>query len=162
MPLNTQTQKESKSQFITVGSKPLKSEDFRKILYEGQKVELDSVALSKVQESHSFLKTFSRDKLIYGINTGFGPMAQYRISEQDRLDLQYNLIRSHCTGAGKRLSDINVKSAMICRLSSLMQGYSGIHPEVVHLLKDLINNFLNMVGLAQVVIWCNLHTYPLT
>ena len=140
MPLNTETKKENKSQFITVGKTPLTSLDFHKILYEGQKIQLDNSALNKVEESYAFLKTFSKDKLIYGINTGFGPMAQYRISEQDRLDLQYNLIRSHCTGAGKRLSDIFVKSAMICRLSSLMQGYSGIHPEVVHLLKDLINN----------------------
>src|SRR3954465_5033128 len=139
MPSNTQTQKENKSQFITVGNTPLTIHDFHKILYEGQQIELDSAALKKVEESHSFLKTFSKDKLIYGINTGFGPMAQYRISDQDRIDLQYNLIRSHCTGAGKRLSDIFVKSAMICRLSSLMQGYSGIHAEVVHLLKDLIN-----------------------
>ncbi|HET6225871.1 MAG TPA: aromatic amino acid ammonia-lyase [Bacteroidia bacterium] len=140
MPSNTQTQKESKSQFITVGTTPLTSSDFHKILYEGQKVELDHTALKKVEESHAFLKTFSTDKLIYGINTGFGPMAQYHISDQDRIELQYNLIRSHCTGAGKRLGDIYVKSAMICRLTSLMQGYSGIHTEVVHLLRDLINH----------------------
>lgn len=140
MPSKTQTEKENKAQFITIGKKPLTTEDFHKILYQGQKVELDSSALAKVEESYSFLKTFSKDKLIYGINTGFGPMAQYHISEQDRLDLQYNLIRSHCTGAGKRLPDIFVKSSMICRLSSLMQGYSGIHPEVVNLLKELINH----------------------
>lgn len=133
------TKTEDKSQMIKIGGTPLTIEDFNKILYKGQKIELDEAALAKVEESFSFLKTFSKDKLIYGINTGFGPMAQYRISEQDRIDLQYNLIRSHCTGAGNRLSDIFVKSSMICRLTSLMQGYSGIHPEVVILLKELIN-----------------------
>ena len=125
---------------INVGTKPLTADDFHKVLYAGEKIGLDPAALKKVEESHEFLKDFSKNKLIYGINTGFGPMAQYKISESDQLDLQYNLIRSHTTGAGKRLSDINVKSAMICRLSSLMQGFSGIHPEVVHLLRDLINN----------------------
>ncbi len=124
---------------ILIGTKPLTSDDFFKILYQGEKIELDAAALKKVAESHEFLKDFSKNKLIYGINTGFGPMAQYKISEQNQLDLQYNLIRSHTTGAGNRLSDINVKSAMICRLSSLMQGYSGIHPEVVELLRNLIN-----------------------
>ncbi|MDF2436176.1 MAG: histidine ammonia-lyase [Bacteroidota bacterium] len=124
---------------INVGTKALTANDFYKILYTGEKIELDNAALTKVTESHEFLKSFSKNKLIYGINTGFGPMAQYKISEEDQLSLQYNLIRSHCTGAGNRLSDINVKSAMICRLSSLMQGFSGIHPEVVVLLKDLIN-----------------------
>ncbi len=125
---------------IYIGAKELKLEDFNKILFLKEKIELDEKALQKVNESHEFLKSFSKDKLIYGINTGFGPMAQYKISEQDQLDLQYNLIRSHCTGAGKRLADTEVKSTMICRLSSLMQGFSGIHPEVVILLKDLINN----------------------
>lgn len=125
---------------IYIGKQPLTANDFYKILYTGEQIDLDPIALAKVNESHEFLKSFSKNKLIYGINTGFGPMAQYKISEQNQLDLQYNLIRSHCTGAGKRLSDINVKSAMICRLSSLMQGYSGINSEVVILLKNLINN----------------------
>jgi histidine ammonia-lyase len=124
---------------IYIGGTPLTIHDFQKILYTKEKIELDAAALNKVEESYTFLQTFSKDKLIYGINTGFGPMAQYRISEEDRLHLQYNLIRSHCTGAGNRLSDLFVKSAMICRLCSLMQGYSGIHPEVVILLKELIN-----------------------
>lgn len=124
---------------IKIGTKPLTANDFHKILYKGEKVELDAAALKKVVQSHEFLKKFSKDKLIYGINTGFGPMAQYKISEKDQIDLQYNLIRSHTTGAGNRLSDIQVKSAMVCRLSSLMQGYSGIHPSVVELLRDLIN-----------------------
>src|SRR6218665_1387772 len=124
---------------INVGKKPLTANDFYKILYTGEKIDLDAAALNKVTESHEFLKSFSKNKLIYGINTGFGPMAQYKITEEHQIELQYNLIRSHCTGAGNRLSDIHVKSAMICRLSSLMQGYSGIHPEVVLLLKELIN-----------------------
>lgn len=124
---------------IYVGKQPLTAGDFYKILYSGEKIDLDQQALAKVAESHEFLKSFSKDKLIYGINTGFGPMAQYRITQEHQLELQYNLIRSHCTGAGKRLSDIHVKSSMICRLSSLMQGYSGIHPDVVLLLKELIN-----------------------
>ncbi|HEY0030322.1 MAG TPA: aromatic amino acid ammonia-lyase [Bacteroidia bacterium] len=127
------------NKMIYVGKQPLTASDFYKIVYSGEQIELDAAALTKVNESHEFLKSFSKNKLIYGINTGFGPMAQYKISDENQLDLQYNLIRSHCTGAGNRLSDINVKSAMICRLSSLMQGYSGINSEVVILLKDLIN-----------------------
>ena len=124
---------------IYIGTKELTLEDFKSILYSGAKIDLDEKALNKVKESHEFLKVFSKDKLIYGINTGFGPMAQYKISNENQIDLQYNLIRSHCAGAGKRLPDIEVKSAMICRLNSLMQGFSGIHSEVVILLKDLIN-----------------------
>src|SRR4029077_16119712 len=82
----------------------------------------------------------SSDKVIYGINTGFGPMAQYKISDENLLQLQYNLIRSHCSGSGALLPAPLVKALMIARLSSLMKAYSGVHTDVVLLLKELINN----------------------
>lgn len=125
---------------IKIGVKKLGLKEFSDILFENKKIELDHNALEKVKESFKFLESFSKDKLIYGINTGFGPMAQYKIDEKHLHDLQINLIRSHCAGTGEQLNNIKVKSAMICRLNSLMQGYSGIHPEVVILLKELINN----------------------
>ncbi|AWV99176.1 HAL/PAL/TAL family ammonia-lyase [Arcticibacterium luteifluviistationis] len=125
---------------IRIGIKKLTLDDFESILFKNEKIELEEKALIKVEESFEFLKGFSKDKLIYGINTGFGPMAQYKVDEENLLDLQYNLIRSHCAGMGEPLDDLKIKSAMICRLNSLIQGYSGVHPEVVILLKDLINN----------------------
>ncbi len=124
---------------IFIGTKNLTLDDFNRILFLGEQIQLDDLALKKVNESHEFLKSFSKNKIIYGINTGLGPMAQYKISEENQLDFQYNLIRSHCTGAGNKLSDVDVKSIMICRLSSFMYGFSGIHQEVVILLKELIN-----------------------
>ena len=124
---------------ISIGTKVLTLDDFNRILFSDEKIQLDDLALKKVSESHEFLKTFSKNKIIYGINTGLGPMAQYKISNENQLDFQYNLIRSHCTGAGNKLADVYVKSTMICRLNSLMYGFSGIHPEVVILLKELIN-----------------------
>jgi len=66
-------------------------------------------------------------------------MAQYRIDEKERIQLQYNAIRSHASGTGGHIPEPDVKSSMIARLISLLKGYSGIHPEVVVLLKDLIN-----------------------
>ncbi len=86
----------------------------------------------------SFLAEFSADKLIYGINTGFGPMAQYKVGEGNLLELQYNLIRSHCSGSGNLLPSELVKATMITRLNSLMQAYSGVHPDTVGLLQELI------------------------
>ncbi|MDB5112871.1 MAG: histidine ammonia-lyase, partial [Mucilaginibacter sp.] len=53
---------------------------------------------------------------------------------------QYNLIRSHSSGNGELLSPVLVKALMIARLNSLMQAYSGVHTDIVELLKDLINN----------------------
>ncbi|MEO6669704.1 MAG: aromatic amino acid ammonia-lyase [Ferruginibacter sp.] len=124
---------------INVGGSALSLNDFSEILFKEKGVVLDASAIETVEENHRFLQGFSSNKLIYGINTGFGPMAQYKISEENLLQLQYNLIRSHASGGGKMLSPVLVKAIMIARLNSLMQAYSGIHTEVVELLTTLIN-----------------------
>ena len=109
------------------------------ILFEDEKLTLSGQSLQKVDECFNFLKAFSNDKIIYGINTGFGPMAQYRIEDDSLTQLQYNIIRSHATGAGKPLPDIYVKAAMIARLYTFLQGKSGVHREIVLLLNEFIN-----------------------
>ncbi|MEI9944636.1 MAG: aromatic amino acid ammonia-lyase [Chitinophagaceae bacterium] len=124
---------------INVGEKELFLNDFSDILFKEKQVALDKTAVEKVSANFQFLKQFSFNKLIYGINTGFGPMAQYKISEANLLQLQYNLIRSHSSGGGKLMSPIIVKAVMIARLNSLMQAYSGVHTDVVELLATLIN-----------------------
>lgn len=124
---------------LTVGSGQISLSFVSEVLQNGKAISLDSSAIENIETNHQFLKNFSSDKLIYGINTGFGPMAQYKISNDNLTQLQYNLIRSHCSGAGKLLEPKLVKALMIARLNSLMQGFSGVHTEVVELLKDLIN-----------------------
>ena len=126
-------------QAIYIGGTELTLDTLKKVLFGKQVISLSDTAYNEVQESYLFLKEFSTGKLIYGINTGFGPMAQYRIADKDLQQLQYNLIRSHCSGSGKLLSEIDIKSLMMARLSSLMQGFSGVNPEIVELLVKLIN-----------------------
>ncbi len=124
---------------IYVGDTLLSLKDFSAVLYKGEKVALDTAAVEKVAENFEFLKSFSSHKLIYGINTGFGPMAQYKVSEENLLQLQYNLIRSHSSGSGNLMSPLMVKALMLARLNSMMQAYSGVHTEAVELLVALIN-----------------------
>lgn len=109
------------------------------LLFEAQPLALSPQALHKVDRCYQFLKDFSSDKVIYGINTGFGPMAQYRIEDQSLKQLQYNIIRSHSAGAGAPLDPLNVKAAMLARLSTFLQGYSGVHTGLLQLLVDCIN-----------------------
>lgn len=113
--------------------------DFESIIFENSKITLSDIVLDRVNDSFVFLNEFSKNKVIYGVNTGFGPMAQYRIKDEDRLQLQYNLIRSHASGTGKPLSPICVKAAILARLNTLSLGNSGVHPSVIHLMKELIN-----------------------
>src|ERR1700754_690145 len=124
---------------IPVGQDTLSLEQFSDILFKRKTVTLTGSALDNVDTNFRFLQEFSADKLIYGINTGFGPMAQYRVKEDSLLQLQYNLIRSHSSGSGRLMSAFLAKAVMVARLNSLMQGYSGVHADVVLLLRELIN-----------------------
>ncbi|UDQ55032.1 HAL/PAL/TAL family ammonia-lyase [Chryseobacterium indologenes] len=117
----------------------LELKDFQKIIIENEKIELDESLLSKVDRSYQFLKEFSKNKVIYGVNTGFGPMAQFKISDEDTLQLQYNLIRSHSSGIGIPLPAEEVKACMLARLNTLSLGNSGVHQSVIYLLQELIN-----------------------
>lgn len=117
----------------------LSLKEFESIIFGNNKIAISEAVLNRVNESFIFLKDFSKNKIIYGVNTGFGPMAQYRIKDKDRLQLQYNLIRSHSSGTGKPLSAIYVKAAILARLNTLSLGNSGVHPSVIHLMKELIN-----------------------
>ena len=66
---------------ISVGQSALSLDDFSELIFKHKEVALDKAALNKVNTNYEFLKKFSSHKLIYGINTGFGPMAQYKVNE---------------------------------------------------------------------------------
>ena len=114
-------------------------EDFQKVVFENEKIELSDFVQNRINESFDFLTHFAENKIIYGVNTGFGPMAQYRIEDQDRIQLQYNLIRSHSSGMGECIPQEYVKSSMLARLNTLSLGHSGIHISAVELMRELIN-----------------------
>ncbi len=124
---------------IDLGKNNLTIHDIEKIVFHNEKIKISDESVAKVRKCYTFLETFSKDKVIYGINTGFGPMAQYRISDEDRLKLQFNLIRSHSSGSNDLISDNCVKSAMVARLNTLLQARSGVNDSVIFLLENFIN-----------------------
>ncbi len=121
-------------QVFTISLKSIKD-----CLFNGTRIDLAKLPMDKVQECYDFLKDFAAKKIIYGINTGFGPMAQWRVDDKYLTNLQYNIIRSHSTGAGEPLPDIYVKASMIARLGTFLQARSGVHPDLVRLLVEMIN-----------------------
>jgi histidine ammonia-lyase len=130
---------------VKIGDKKISADDFYKVLINNIQLDIDDDTIRKAYRSFYFLKEFTREKLIYGINTGFGPMAQYRINHDDQIKLQYNLIRSHCSGAGNPIPELDCKAIMLARLNTLLQGFAGIHPDVLLLIKDLINKNISPV-----------------
>ena len=130
---------------IEVGSGELGLEDFRKLLSKATQVSLHENVRTRVEASQKFLADFSNDKIIYGINTGFGPMAQYAIDADKQTALQYNLIRSHCSGTGDTIPEADVRAMMLARLNTLSLGGSGVAYELLELIADLINKRISPV-----------------
>ncbi len=113
--------------------------DFDQIIFKNESVQLHKDIIERVQNSFDFLKEFSENKTIYGVNTGFGPMAQYKIRDEERIQLQYNLIRSHASGTGNVIAPQYVRASMLARLNTLSLGNSGVHPSVIKLMTELLN-----------------------
>jgi histidine ammonia-lyase len=118
---------------------------FYDTLFKNAQIEITEKERFEVERSFNFLVDFSKDKLIYGITTGLGPMAQYRISDSDRIQLQYNLIRSHSSGIGNPIPALYIKAGMICRLANILKAKSGIDFECAELIKNFINNDISPV-----------------
>jgi histidine ammonia-lyase len=114
-------------------------QEIKEILFCGKKIATTQTELETVHASHLFLRNFSKDKVIYGINTGFGPMAQWRVDDPDSVALQYNIVRSHACGAGEPLAPVYVRAAMLARYTTFTKGRSGVHPGVVAQLAEFID-----------------------
>jgi histidine ammonia-lyase len=123
---------------ITI-DKTLHIDNVENILFKNENIALSEETKSQIKYCFDFLNQFASGKIIYGINTGFGPMAQYRIDDKSLTELQYNIIRSHSTGAGNPLPDLYVKASMLARLGTFVQAKSGVHPNLVNLLVEFIN-----------------------
>jgi histidine ammonia-lyase len=78
-------------------------------------------------------------KPVYGINTGFGKLAQTHIPADQLELLQRNLVLSHSVGVGAPLPDEVVRLVLLLKVASLARGYSGVRPEVVDALLALLN-----------------------
>lgn len=97
-------------------------------------------ALKRVRTARAFLEKEADNKVIYGITTGFGPMASHIIGKNQLKDLQYNLIRSHSVGAGNPIPENFVIAAMVDRVNTFLVGRSGVSEEVIQQLVTFINH----------------------
>lgn len=104
------------------------------------KLTLSKQAQARLIQSNEYVASIVKSgKTVYGINTGFGALADTRINDDDLSELQYNLIRSHCTGVGEPFSKQVTRAIMLIRANCLLQGYSGVTPHCVHLLVEFLN-----------------------
>lgn len=78
-------------------------------------------------------------RVVYGINTGFGLLANTRIKPEQLADLQRRIVLSHAAGVGTAMQDAVVRLMLVLKINSLARGYSGVRPEVIDFLIALVN-----------------------
>src|SRR5215472_13902523 len=88
---------------------------------------LSTAAVNKVRTSQKYIQdVVGNSKMVYGVNTGFGILANTKISEEDTRTLQHKILQSHSVGVGDPIPAEIAKMMLITKLHSLAQGYSGI------------------------------------
>jgi len=103
-------------------------------------LELDDTMRARLQEGAAAVRRIvEAGAPVYGINTGFGKLAQTHIAEDQLELLQRNLVLSHSVGVGALLRDETVRLAMLLKAASLARGYSGVRPVIVEALVALLN-----------------------
>ncbi|HEY6484395.1 MAG TPA: histidine ammonia-lyase [Steroidobacteraceae bacterium] len=128
---------------LTLGERPLTLTQLRCIYRQPTSVRLHERALRAVRASHAATTTLAAsDAPAYGLNTGFGLLAQTRIPASQRTLLQRNIILSHSAGVGALLDDGIVRLTLVLKLASLLQGFSGISEALAQRLAALINSGL--------------------
>ncbi|MFI5421916.1 MAG: histidine ammonia-lyase [Nitrososphaerales archaeon] len=104
------------------------------------KVEISSSARERVVESRRVIEgLIGSGKIYYGINTGFGKLADTLVSGDDLEQLQINLLRSHSVGLGPFLTEEEGRALMVLRLNSLLRGNSGVRYDVIEQLCSFLN-----------------------
>ena len=82
------------------------------------------------------------DKVVYGINTGFGPLCDVKISKEETNLLQKNLLITHAVGVGENINKRLSKLMMICKVHALCQGFSGVRLKLIERIVFFIENDL--------------------
>ena len=104
-------------------------------------VSLSLGAKQRIAESNELInEVVAGGDRVYGVNTGFGQLAQVRIGNEELAHLQENLVRSHAVGVGEDLDDEIVRLVMLMKVVALAEGFSGVRVELVETLCQLINH----------------------
>ena len=107
----------------------------------GESVVLSGKAKARMLESRRFIEScLESGEVIYGVNTGFGHFSQVKISREQIIELQKNLIRSHSMGVGEAFTREETRAILFLRAGALARGHSGVRPVVVETLLNYLNN----------------------
>ncbi|MBU2864673.1 histidine ammonia-lyase [Reinekea forsetii] len=101
---------------------------------------LDESCISGIERSAATVKkVIDENRVVYGINTGFGLLANTRIEPAELETLQRSIVLSHAAGIGDFMKPSTVRLLMVLKINSLARGFSGIRLEVIEALMALVN-----------------------
>jgi histidine ammonia-lyase len=131
---------------IKLNGNSLSLSQVRSVLYDYETVEASPESMQRVEASRRAVeKIVAENKVVYGINTGFGKLSDVLIDQQDVEELQLNLIRSHACGVGDPFPEIVSRAMLLLRVNALLKGYSGVRREVIECLLALVNRRIHPV-----------------
>jgi histidine ammonia-lyase len=112
----------------------------RLALNEQTIIKLEHQCLAEIDAAEKVVQDILfQEKIVYGINTGFGALAHKHIAQEDLLQLQKNIVLSHATGTGELLADEIVRLILLLKINSLARGFSGIKRRTIDALLSLLN-----------------------
>lgn len=125
---------------LTIHPGKMTLEELRVVFQKAVTVSLDKKAHGAIEKSVATVnQIIAEDRTAYGINTGFGLLANTRIATKDLQSLQRSIVMSHAAGVGEPLDDELVRLIMVLKINSLARGFSGIRLEVINALIALVN-----------------------
>jgi histidine ammonia-lyase len=125
---------------------PLPLTQIAAVAFGAEPVQISASARTRVLASRKVIdQIIERDTVVYGVNTGFGKLADVRIPRNEVRELQLNLVRSHACGIGPPLSEPEVRAMILLRANVLALGFSGIRAEVIEMLCELLNRRVHPV-----------------
>lgn len=114
--------------------------EVKEVLLNKEMVIASQKSMEAVQKSREAVERIvSEQKVVYGINTGFGKFSDVLIDKEHVRDLQLNLIRSHACGVGEPFPEIVSRAMLLLRANALLKGFSGARPIVIERLLELLN-----------------------
>jgi tyrosine ammonia-lyase len=114
--------------------------DIQKIALNRYQVELANDLSVHCEQAQAMLERHQQEgALIYGVNSGFGPLAGYQLPDADAKTLQRNLIYHLATGVGDPIDVPTTRAIMATRLASLSRGFSAVPIRVLEILRDCLN-----------------------
>jgi histidine ammonia-lyase len=125
---------------LTIDGNQLTIADVVAVARSRELVALADAARDRMAQSRQWVEEIvAGSEPVYGINTGFGIFSDQRIPPEDSARLSRNLILSHAVGTGPELPSEVVRAAMLIRANTLASGFSGVRPELVNTLLEMLN-----------------------